>query len=93
MTGSSFNDSLTGSIGNNTLDGGLGNDSLVGGAGNDTYYVDSYTGDKIVENLNEGTDTVISSQSYQLGNSLENLTLTGNASRNGIGNSLNNVFT
>jgi Ca2+-binding RTX toxin-like protein len=54
--------------------------------------VDSYSGDKIVENLNEGIDTVISSQRYLLGNNLENLTLTGTATQ-GIGNSLDNVIT
>ena len=30
---------------------------MVGGAGSDTYIVDS-AGDKIIENANEGTDTV-----------------------------------
>jgi len=91
FTGSGLagNDTIVGGIGHDTLDGGTGNDSLVGGLGDDTYYVDSYRGDKIVENLNEGIDTVISSQSYRLGNNLENLTLTGTASQ-GIGNSLDN---
>jgi len=51
--------------------------------------VDSYRGDRIVENLNEGIDTVISSQQYQLGDNLENLSLTGTAIR-GTGNSLDN---
>jgi Tol biopolymer transport system component len=94
FTGSGLagNDTIVGGIGNDILDGGTGNDSLVGGLGDDTYYVDSYRGDKIVENLNEGIDTVISSQSYRLGNNLENLTLTGTASQ-GIGNSIDNVIT
>ena len=51
--------------------------------------MDSYRGDRIVENLNEGIDTVISSQVYVLGDNLENLTLTGTATR-GFGNSLDN---
>jgi Ca2+-binding RTX toxin-like protein len=91
FTGSGLagNDTIAGGIGNDILDGGTGNDSLVGGKGDDTYYVDSYRGDKIVENLDEGIDTVISSQRYLLGNNLENLTLTGIASQ-GIGNSLDN---
>jgi Tol biopolymer transport system component len=92
IVGGIGNDTIVGGIGNDTLDGGTGNDSLVGGLGNDTYYVDSYSGDKIVENLNEGIDTVISSQRYLLGNNLENLTLTGTATQ-GIGNSLDNVIT
>ena len=91
FTGSGLagNDTIVGGIGNDTLIGGTGNDSLVGGLGNDTYYVDSSRGDRIVENLNEGIDTVISSQQYQLGDNLENLSLTGTATR-GIGNSLDN---
>jgi Tol biopolymer transport system component len=94
FTGSGLagNDTIIGGIGNDILDGGTGNDSLRGGKGNDTYYVDSYRGDTIVENLNEGTDTVISSQSYQLGNNLENLTLTSTRTY-GTGNSLDNVIT
>jgi Tol biopolymer transport system component len=92
FTGSGLagNDTIVGGIGSDILDGGTGNDSLVGGLGDDTYYVDR--GDKIVEKLNEGTDTVISSQSYVLGNNLENLTLTGTAT-NGGGNGLDNVIT
>jgi Ca2+-binding RTX toxin-like protein len=91
FTGSGLagNDTIVGGIGNDTLIGGTGNDSLVGGLGDDTYYVDSYGGDRIVENLNEGIDTVISSQQYQLGDNLENLSLTGTATR-GFGNSLDN---
>jgi Tol biopolymer transport system component len=91
FTGSGLagNDTIVGGIGNDTLIGGTGNDSLVGGLDNDTYYVDSFRDDKIVENLNEGIDTVISSQQYQLGDNLENLSLTGTAIR-GTGNSLDN---
>uniref|UniRef100_UPI00359402FB calcium-binding protein n=1 Tax=Vampirovibrio sp. TaxID=2717857 RepID=UPI00359402FB len=59
---------------------------------NDTYLVDTTT-DVITENLNEGTDTVQSSVSYVLGNNLENLTLTGPAVINGVGNTLNNLLT
>jgi Ca2+-binding RTX toxin-like protein len=42
---------------------------LIGGKGNDTYIVD--TGDVVIENPAEGTDTVQSSVTYTLGANLE----------------------
>ncbi|MDM0081674.1 ESPR-type extended signal peptide-containing protein [Variovorax sp. J31P179] len=77
--------------GNNVLDGGAGADTLRGGAGDDTYYVDQ-AGDSIVENANEGVDTVNTQASYTLGSNLENLTLGGSAAINGTGNALNNTI-
>ncbi|KNH43125.1 type I secretion protein, partial [Pseudomonas lini] len=76
------------------LDGGLGADILIGGAGNDTYVVDNI-GDVISETstLAGEIDTVRSSVTFTLGANLENLTLTGAANLNGIGNTLNNVIT
>jgi Ca2+-binding RTX toxin-like protein len=90
LDGGDGNDTLIGDYGNDTLIGGTGNDSMEGGLGNDWYYVDS-RGDVITENLNEGSDTVISSVSYVLGNNLETLVLTGTANR-GIGNNLDNTI-
>jgi hypothetical protein len=68
-----------------------GNGILKGGKGNDTYLVDS-SGDQVVENLNEGDDTVKSSISYTLPKHVENLVLTGQAV-NGSGNEFNNKIT
>jgi Ca2+-binding RTX toxin-like protein len=65
---------------------------MVGGLGDDTYVVDN-TGDVVVERLNQGADTVLSSISYTLGNNVENLRLTGTAAINATGNSLNNILT
>ncbi|MEI7473596.1 MAG: calcium-binding protein [bacterium] len=88
-TGNALNNIITGNTGNNTLDGGIGIDTMIGGLGNDTYYVDN-SGDVISENLNEGIDAVSSTASYSLSTNIENLTLTGTAAINGIGNVLNN---
>ena len=74
-----------------TLRGNSAANVLTGGAGNDTYVVS--TGDTVVENLNEGTDTVQSDVTWTLGANLENLTLTGTAASNATGNSLANTLT
>ncbi len=91
-TGNELDNTITGNELDNILEGGSGNDTLIGGLGNDTYIIDS-TGDAIAENLNEGTDTILSSlESYTLGNNLENLVLVGLA-QNGTGNELANTVT
>jgi Ca2+-binding RTX toxin-like protein len=89
LTAGDGNDILMGGVGNDTLNGGAGDDSMTGDAGNDTYYVDS-AGDSVTELADEGTDRVISTISYTLGDNLENLTLSGTEAINGIGNALAN---
>jgi Ca2+-binding RTX toxin-like protein len=87
------NDTLTGTNGTdflNNLDLG-GEDFMVGGQGNDRYIVNSF-GDTVVELINGGNDRVESSISYTLTANVENLTLTGLAAINGIGNNLNNMI-
>jgi Ca2+-binding RTX toxin-like protein len=64
---------------------------LSGGVGNDTYVVGA--GDTVIENVNEGIDTVRSSVTWTLTADVENLTLTGAAVINGMGNELDNVLT
>lgn len=102
-TGNALNNTLTGNTGNNTLNGGAGNDALnggagtdilVGGTGDDSYTVDSTT-DTITELTGEGNDTVYSSVTFDLSsrNNVENLTLSGNGTINGTGNSLDNILT
>lgn len=82
---------IQGNLGSNRLNGGYGADTLVGGAGNDTYVTDGI--DTITEMSGGGIDTIQSLLTYALGANLENLRLTGVASINGIGNTLNNVIT
>lgn len=91
VVGSDFDDYLQGDAGNNNLRGGLGNDTMAGGAGDDTYIVRD-TGDVVIEAASAGTDVIVSSRSYTLGDNVENLTLTGSASY-GTGNALANVIT
>ena len=83
---------LIGNSGANRLDGGLGADTMAGGAGNDTYIVDSI-GDTVIEQANEGIDTVLSGVSYSLSANVENLVLTGTGNTDATGNDLNNVLT
>ena len=65
-------------------------DALSGGKGNDIYIIDKEN-QPVRENLNEGTDTVITTlSSYTLGDNVENLSYTGLNDFTGIGNSLNN---
>ncbi|MFB2892388.1 SdiA-regulated domain-containing protein [Aerosakkonemataceae cyanobacterium BLCC-F50] len=93
LNGAAGNDTLNGGAGNDILDGGAGGDRMVGGTGNDTYFVNVADSDTVVEALNEGIDTVISSVTYALSSNVENLTLTGNAALEGNGNGLDNVIT
>lgn len=87
-------DTLVGNNGDDTLIGGAGIDKMYGGVGNDTYYVDNIS-DIVVESsdtLNGGIDTVVSSVARSLGNYQENLTLSGLAAIDAVGNNLNNVI-
>jgi Ca2+-binding RTX toxin-like protein len=105
LTGNALANNLLGNAGDNILDGGLGNDNMAGGLGDDTYVINALT-DVVVENLNEGNDTIRSSITYSLvptlqaatgtysgSSDVENLTLTGTAAINGTGNELDNVIT
>ncbi len=91
-TGNTLANVITGNSAANTLNGGSGIDTLVGGVGNDIYVVDA-AGDVVVENLNEGVDSVQSGATYTLTANVENLTLTGTTAISGTGNALDNVIT
>ncbi|MBD1809398.1 hypothetical protein H6F98_28660 [Microcoleus sp. FACHB-SPT15] len=91
LNGGEGNDCLYGQGGDDYVCGGWGDDHMSGETGNDSYLVDSIN-DLVVENLNEGNDTVISYVSYTLGNNLENLRLLDGTATEGNGNSLNNTL-
>ncbi len=81
----------TGNALDNVLHANPNRDSiLIGGAGNDTYHV-ARSGDVIIEQSGEGIDTVIASVDWVLGDNIENLVLTGAATR-GTGNALDNIL-
>ena len=90
LLGGLRNDELYGGLGDDILDGEQGNDYAAGGRGNDTYYVDSVY-DRVVEYANEGTDLVYASADFVAGANIENVTLTGSATR-AIGNELDNTL-
>lgn len=75
--------------GNDYLTGDTGANILAGLKGDDTYVVDN-TGDVIIENFNEGNDSVYASISYTLDANIESLYLSGSANINATGNDLNN---
>jgi Ca2+-binding RTX toxin-like protein len=94
INGGGGDDNLRGLGGNDRIDGGGGSDLMFGGVGNDVYIVNQ-RGDRALEQVNEGTDTVRSAVSFILGPNVENLVLTGAADANttGGGNPLDNVIT
>ena len=91
LTGNASSNRIEAGSGNDTLNGGTGTDTLIGGLGDDTYITDG--GDTITEGSGAGTDLVQSSATATLGSNVENLTLTGSAAINGIGNTANNIIT
>ncbi len=91
IQGGPGSDYLIGQGGDDVLIGHAGApDTLQGGVGNDTYVVEA-SGTSIIENPNEGNDTVETSlASFILPDNVENLIHTGSASFTGIGNAADN---
>ncbi len=97
-------DDLRGGIGNDTLfggadadllSGGTGDDNMIGADGSDIYYVDSIADVATESNaslVSGGYDRVYSSITYELGDNVEYLALTGSTAINGTGNSLDNTL-
>jgi len=99
--GNELDNVLIGDDGDNILDGGKGTDTFEGGQGDDTYILDDLVEqDLVTENEDEGTDTIKLAinvadpdVSFTLADYIENLTLTGKAVIDLIGNDLDNVIT
>ncbi len=91
LTGNSGANTLYGGAGNDWLDGGSGADTMFGGTGDDTFVVNVAT-DVVIENADEGIDTVRSAVAYTLGDNIENLVITGTSALSGTGNALDNVL-
>ena len=93
LFGGTFDDTLMGGDGNDVLAGGGGTNTLIGGAGNDVYILTTGI-DTIVEDVNGGFDTMISSApgTTQMAANVEQLILTG-ASTGGVGTSGNDIIT
>ena len=92
--GADGKDQLTGGGGDDILIGGASRDRMTGRAGDDTYWIDSAS-DVVIEAANGGNDTIVSTFSYNLATgaaNVENVTLTGDARINAVGNALNNVL-
>jgi Ca2+-binding RTX toxin-like protein len=91
--GNSLNNTIIGNSGDNTLDGGAGGiDQLEGGDGDDTYFIRN-SSSVVIENTNEGIDTVQTSVSITLADNVENLILlAGFGAITGTGNALNNTI-
>jgi Ca2+-binding RTX toxin-like protein len=91
INGGADADTLYGRAGNDVLNGGAGADNMFGAGGDDTYFVDD-AGDVVADIAGGGLDIVHASITYALGQYVENLTLSGLAAIDGVGNILANVI-
>ena len=107
LAGGLGSDKLYGGTGNDTISGGdvtfdrngalikldpkAGIDTMAGGYGDDTYLVNSNAG-VVIEQVNQGFDTVYASDSYRLSNAIEKLVLTGTGNINATGNESGSIL-
>ncbi|MFZ6820336.1 putative Ig domain-containing protein [Undibacterium sp. Ji22W] len=91
INGLAGNDKLSGLDGNDTLNGGAGVDEMRGGKGDDIYIVDNIS-DVIIENVNEGADSIQTTVTYTMPANVEKLILMDTAAINANGNSADNIL-
>ncbi|HEV2746336.1 MAG TPA: M10 family metallopeptidase C-terminal domain-containing protein [Allosphingosinicella sp.] len=91
LIGNDGDNRLEGGAGSDTIDGGLGADTMIGGPGVDRYVVDDPL-DLVIEQAEGWSNAVLSSVSYALPPYVAELTLTGDAPINGMGNEFANVI-
>jgi Ca2+-binding RTX toxin-like protein len=96
LVGNEFNNIIAGNDGANTLDGKGGADTMWGYGGDDRYFVDNI-GDRVVEAVGGGYDTVITDATYVLneGAEVELLRTYGTAGTHDVnlfGNEFNNII-
>lgn len=90
ITGGWRNNDITTGAGNDVIDGGAGGDVMRGGKGDDIYYTDS-AGDVVVEQANEGTDTIRTTLAEaSMNGHVENMVYIGTGDFFGFGNALAN---
>ena len=91
LFGDQGDDRLYGGSGDDQLEGGPGLDQFYGGEGNDTFIL-SHLREKIVENHNEGIDTVVIAKSFDIKSlsNIENVTIVGDKRFNAFGNDADN---
>jgi Ca2+-binding RTX toxin-like protein len=91
LKGEAGDDSLFGGLGADTLSGGSGSDRMRGGLGDDAYEITEF-GDDVVENANEGQDSIATIlDNYILPAYVEVLGAYGSA-KSAYGNDLNNTL-
>lgn len=89
LTGTVFADTIYGGDGNDRITGGGGYDILYGGRGDDTYVIDR-SALTLMENVDGGYDTVLSSADYTLAAFIEELRLQGTDNIDATGNVMAN---
>jgi Ca2+-binding RTX toxin-like protein len=91
IIGNAAANSLDGGGNGDVLDGGAGADTMAGGSGNDSYFVENI-GDVVIENPNEGFDTIFATANFTLPANVEALVLQGSADLQGYGSALNDTI-